>query len=178
MKKNVSILKNFFEWIEKIQRDSNNKQAELSLLIIDDECDWGSIDTGNFDDPEDLIDENYDPSAINKCIVDILDKFKWKSYLGYTATPYANIFQRRDMNEQDTEVYFQVTSLYILNQIECILDQANFNSSSTDKSIDLVRNVPNSDEDYFLNLMKERNDKCRELGLFAEQDVDYKKKKR
>ena len=179
MKKNVSILKNFLEWIEKIQRDSNNKQAELSLLIIDDECDWGSIDTGNFDDPEDVIDENYDPSAINKCIVDILDKFKWKSYLGYTATPYANIFQRRDMNEQDTGSLFPSNFIVYLKPNRMYFGPSEFfNSSSTEKSIDLVRNVPNSDEDYFLNLMKERNDKCRELGLFAEQDVDYTKEEK
>ncbi len=61
--------------------------------MIDDESDHGSVDTG-----EDIVDENgnpdleHQPKTINRLIRSILHHFSRKAYVGYTATPFANIF--------------------------------------------------------------------------------------
>ncbi|WP_392561778.1 Z1 domain-containing protein [Orbus sturtevantii] len=82
IKKNKSILNNLIRWLK-----SNNVDARgainKSLLLIDDEADNASVNTN---DPE------KDPTTINKAIRDLLKLFRQASYLGITATPYANIF--------------------------------------------------------------------------------------
>ena len=66
-----------------------------SILIIDDEADNASITTSK--DPE-------KPTTINRCIRDIFNKFPIASYVGYTATPFANIF----INPYDDESYLDL----------------------------------------------------------------------
>ena len=97
--KNRSVLENLNDWIEGFLTNNNINQSEKPILIIDDECDQASIDTNfnadNYDVPKE--DENGEvimdtPSAINGQINSLLQKFKKRAYVGYTATPYANIF--------------------------------------------------------------------------------------
>ena len=62
-------------------------------MLIDDECDQASIDTNL--DPEmrqGEPDPEHDPTLTNKLIRRILDAYDKSVYIGYTATPYANIF--------------------------------------------------------------------------------------
>ena len=56
-----------------------------TILVIDDECDHASVNT-RVDDPD------LDPTAINRCIRNLLASFERSAYVGYTATPFANIF--------------------------------------------------------------------------------------
>ena len=66
---------------------------DYPVLIIDDEVDNGSVDTGDQTyDNEDDPNENYNPKTINDRIRKLLNIFEKKSYVGYTATPFANIF--------------------------------------------------------------------------------------
>ena len=58
--------------------------------MIDDEADNASINTNEKED---------DPTAINKAIKNILNVFKQASYVGVTATPFANIFIDPDFDE-------------------------------------------------------------------------------
>lgn len=53
-----------------------------SILIIDDEADNASVNTRT----------DAKPSAVNNCIRTIFNKFSIASYVGYTATPFANVF--------------------------------------------------------------------------------------
>ncbi|MDR1396805.1 MAG: Z1 domain-containing protein [Desulfarculales bacterium] len=82
VKKNKSILNNLIRWLK-----SNNINARgainLPLLLIDDEADNASVNTKK---------EDEDPTAINDAIRRLLKLFRQASYLGITATPYANIF--------------------------------------------------------------------------------------
>ena len=54
----------------------------LPLLLIDDEADNASVNTKDDDSS----------TAINTCIRQLLGLFSKASYVGFTATPYANIF--------------------------------------------------------------------------------------
>jgi hypothetical protein len=99
VKKNKSVLLHLYNWI--INHVANTTDAatgrkivaHLPLLIIDDEADHGSVDTGEQLFTEDgKPDEEHQPTAINGLIRQILHAFNRKSYVGYTATPFANIF--------------------------------------------------------------------------------------
>ena len=57
---------------------------DVPVLVIDDEADQASVDTS---DP----DKSEDPKTINKLIRQILEIFNRKAYVGYTATPFANL---------------------------------------------------------------------------------------
>ncbi len=80
IKKNVSALKNVITWLNNQYK---NQIPDHSMLIIDDESDYASINTNDADN---------DPTQINKRIRELITLFKKGSYVAYTATPYANIF--------------------------------------------------------------------------------------
>ena len=79
VKKNKSILESVIERLQPALKDYDSN----SILIIDDEADNASISTSR---------PGNDPTAINKCIRGIFNKFPIATYVGYTATPFANIF--------------------------------------------------------------------------------------
>lgn len=78
VKKNKSVLNNLYKWLTKDEDVLN-----LPMLLIDDEADNASVNTNS---------EELDPTAINAAINKILRTFKQATYLGITATPFANIF--------------------------------------------------------------------------------------
>lgn len=78
VKKNKSVLNNLQKWLTKDEDILN-----LPMLLIDDEADNASVNTNS---------EERDPTAINAAINKILRSFKQATYLGITATPFANIF--------------------------------------------------------------------------------------
>lgn len=90
VKKNKSILNNLYEWLKDNSLNKNENYVDLPLLLIDDEADNASVNTNSEDD---------DPTAINAAINKILKSFKQASYLGITATPFANIFIDPDIDE-------------------------------------------------------------------------------
>ena len=81
VKKNASVLKRLYSWLQT--QSTENKITNKSLLIIDDEADNASINTNI---------KELDPTAINNCICKIISLFNRSAYVGYTATPFANIF--------------------------------------------------------------------------------------
>ncbi len=102
-KKIKSTLTNLIENIESkqvVKQDENGHfvmPAKYPLLLIDDEADQASVNTGyDYDDDGNIVDE-YDVKTINRLIRNLLNHFECKSYVGYTATPYANIFIPNDL---------------------------------------------------------------------------------
>ena len=104
IKKNVSVLRNLQSWVDRVA-DTREKKTDrpivrnVPLLVIDDEADLASVDTRQQDfDERGLPDSEHDPTAINRCIRRFLYCFEKSAYVGYTATPFANIF----IHEQGT----------------------------------------------------------------------------
>jgi hypothetical protein len=98
VKKNASILRNVIKWATYIQQVRHPESGrlivpEVPLLVIDDEADNASINTRDIPYDEDgRADPDYDPTAINGLIRQLLHRFEKSAYVGYTATPFANIF--------------------------------------------------------------------------------------
>ena len=99
VKKNKTVLERLLLWIRNRVANETDPVTgrklvtNLPLLIIDDEADHGSVDTGeNVVDENGVVDEEHLPTTINRLIRSILHHFSRKAYVGYTATPFANIF--------------------------------------------------------------------------------------
>ncbi|MDX5408582.1 MAG: Z1 domain-containing protein [Chromatiaceae bacterium] len=99
VKKQKTVLTALLRWIQTRvadavdQNDGRNLVTKLPLLMIDDEADNASVDTGEQLFKEDgTPDEEHQPKTINSLIRQILHAFTRKAYVGYTATPFANIF--------------------------------------------------------------------------------------
>jgi hypothetical protein len=81
IKKNCFVLNRLIEYLEQSDPVTRSK---MPILIIDDEADQASIDTkANTPDT--------DPTRTNERIRHILRLFSQKVYIGYTATPFANL---------------------------------------------------------------------------------------
>ena len=98
VKKNKSVLENLYRSATSVQREIDDATGRpivrnIPLLVIDDEADNASINTKivEFDDDGQVLDE-CEPTVINSLIRRLLDAFEKSAYVGYTATPFANIF--------------------------------------------------------------------------------------
>lgn len=95
LKKNKSVLENLNTWIRDQAHDG---KIDEPILLIDDEADNASINTQK--DPKRT-------TAINGLIRDTLSHFNRSSFVGYTATPFANIFiDPESMEEMENEDLF------------------------------------------------------------------------
>jgi hypothetical protein len=94
VKKNKKILENLEIWLRDYNADVNGK-IDTPLLLIDDEADNASVNTT----------ASGQPTAINTGIRSILKLFTRSTYVGFTATPFANIFidpeSKNDMIDDD-----------------------------------------------------------------------------
>jgi len=86
VKKNATILKRLTSWLKSA---SPEVLRSCPFLVIDDEADEASVNTAPgqaYSDPEDA-----DRSKINKRLVELLGLLPKAAYVGYTATPFANV---------------------------------------------------------------------------------------
>jgi len=105
LKKNARTLQNLIDWLKDYNANSNGV-IDLPLLLIDDEADNASINTR----------ADNDPTTINKSIRKILNLFSDWSYVGVTATPFANIFILPEKNEEmENEDLFPSDYIYALD---------------------------------------------------------------
>jgi hypothetical protein len=99
VKKQKTVLTALLKWLQTRVTDATDVEdgrkliTKLPLLMIDDEADNASVDTGEQLFKEDgSPDEEHQPKTINSLIRQVLHTFTRKAYVGYTATPFANIF--------------------------------------------------------------------------------------
>ncbi|MDB6124559.1 MAG: hypothetical protein JWQ71_3552 [Pedosphaera sp.] len=98
VKKHVGVLNNLIKWIRSCadaQEEATGRKfvRNVPALIIDDEADLASVDTRQQEFDEDgKPDEDHDPTKTNRNIRLLLRSFEQVAYIGYTATPFANIY--------------------------------------------------------------------------------------
>jgi hypothetical protein len=88
IKKNGSTLKNLLEWLREY--NARGETVDAPMLVIDDEADNASINIKH---------DNDEISRINGQIRNLLRMFERSCYIGYTATPFANIFIDPDTDD-------------------------------------------------------------------------------
>jgi hypothetical protein len=89
IKKNTSVLNNLYSWLKTKNADPNGF-IKFPMLLIDDESDNASLNTNK---------EDENPTAINSKIRALLSLFYKSNYIGFTATPFANIFINPDTDD-------------------------------------------------------------------------------
>jgi Z1 domain len=92
IKKNVTTLTALHKWLKELNAAGDGRISDVPMLVIDDEADNASINTN---------DEDLDPTRTNAMIRRILGLFAKSCYVGYTATPFANIFINPDSYDDD-----------------------------------------------------------------------------
>ena len=91
IKKNSSTLKNLLEWLREHSARGGGESINEPMLLIDDEADNASINIRH---------GAGEVSRINGQIRELLHMFDGSCYVGYTATPFANIFIDPDTDDQ------------------------------------------------------------------------------
>jgi hypothetical protein len=89
VKKNVTVLKRLNNWLNNCPKDVRDK---IALMVIDDEADQASVDANYIKNIKKGKSAKGNETQTNKEIINLLEKFKKSTYVGYTATPYANCF--------------------------------------------------------------------------------------
>ncbi|WPR64378.1 Z1 domain-containing protein [Glutamicibacter protophormiae] len=148
VKKNKSVL-------EKLLRDLHDVHAslkEIPVLIIDDEADQASVNTTNPKKAKTA--EEKQRTAINKLISQILSEMPRAQYIGYTATPFANVFVSPDDSEdifpRDFIVALEPSSEYMGGQqfhdLEPLPDDEPINASNSNAAAFMRSLYADSDE--------------------------------
>ena len=91
IKKNPSTLRNLIDWLKTHNAQLGTDTIQEPMLLVDDEADNASINI------KQRMDE---VSRINGQIRELLNLFDRSNYVGYTATPFANIFIDPDSEDQ------------------------------------------------------------------------------
>lgn len=88
LKKNTAPLTRLIKFLKG---QPGQGQLDIPLFIVDDESDNASVNAKNDDEP----------ARINSLIRELLDQFRRAAYVGYTATPFANVFINPDPKRKD-----------------------------------------------------------------------------
>ncbi|MBB3695926.1 Z1 domain-containing protein [Flammeovirga yaeyamensis] len=86
IKKQKHVLENLISWLTRFANatpEGKLKISNIPMLMIDDEADNASVNTSK---------EIEEAKTINRHIRTLLNLFNQKSFIGYTATPFANLF--------------------------------------------------------------------------------------
>lgn len=170
IKKNKSILENLIDWfsndINAKVVDGTPKLFDVPALIIDDEADAASVNASR--------DIN-DIKSINRLIRTLLNIFNQNTFVGYTATPYANLFISQEYNEENTTVVKNKTYKigedlfprdFIINikaptnyiGAAKIFGYENVNPELTKEPLDIFREINDFDPPFFRTINRENKD--------------------
>ncbi|MFI6041393.1 Z1 domain-containing protein [Nocardia sp. NPDC051321] len=148
VKKNKGVL-------EKLVRDLGvitTRLHQIPALIIDDESDQASINTSN---PNHWRDGKRERTSINALISQLLGKLPRGQYVGYTATPFANVF----VDPTDAEDIFPKSFLISLERPPGYMGAEDFHD--LDSSIPPgERNFTNSKEKAHVRLLSNKDERA------------------
>ncbi len=83
IKKQKNVLNKLKNWLVSLNADPQTGRIDIPMLMIDDEADNASINTSK---------DKEDPTTINRLIRELASVFTKSNYVGFTATPFANVF--------------------------------------------------------------------------------------
>lgn len=137
VKKNASVLRRLVRDLKSIR----THLGEIPTLIIDDESDQASVNTS---DPRRWQQGQAQRTAINRLISELLSLLPRAQYVGYTATPYANVF----IDPSDVEDIFPKDFLLSLERPANYMGVTDFHD--LDAGFGDEKTVANSNERAFV----------------------------
>lgn len=152
IKKNTKTLEALHKWLKELNAKGDGQIRDVPMLMIDDEADNASINTNK---PE------LDPTRTNAMLRRILKLFAKSCYVGYTATPFANIFINPDAYKEDVhEELFPRDFIYSLDAPTTYFgpDKVFLNDESSDRILERI-----VDAEEYLPLTHKREDPVADL---------------
>ncbi len=148
IKKNVSVLRNFNFWLNQAKK---MHLENCPVLIIDDESDQASINTSK--QPE------LNPTAINSAIRALIAHFKVVSYLGYTATPFANVLIDSNVDDdlypKDFIISLRKPKSYTgAEELFGVIDPV---SGQEKPGLPIIREIPKQEANVIYQITKPKN---------------------
>lgn len=141
--KNSKRLADLIDWLH----EDLNTTRNMKIMVIDDESDQASVNTGKIDEPE--------RKRINQLITSLVhgkdknghlkekDLYRAMNYIGYTATPYANV-----LNEVGDDTLFPKDFIISLAQsAEYFGPQQIFGIEGRQDGLDIVRVISKNEID-------------------------------
>jgi len=133
VKKNKSVLTKLSAWLKTANKTIIDN---CPVLIIDDEADQASVNASGSEER----------TVINQLILEILDIFPKAAYIGYTATPFANVFidpAAKDLYPKDfivslpkPEGYFGAERIFGRERLVLDAEDQQF------EELDIIRTIP------------------------------------
>jgi hypothetical protein len=159
VKKNAVVLKRLVDDLKKVRK----QLGEIPTLIIDDESDQASVNTT---DPRKWKEGKTERTSINRLLSELLGLLPRAQYVGYTATPYANVF----VAPEDAEDIFPKDFLLALRKPQGYMGVSDFHD------LDAVygegeRDPANSNEKAFVRGLTGDAAEERRLELAAAMDA-------
>lgn len=151
VKKNASVLTKLVADLKKTAA----RIEDLPTLIIDDESDQASVNTSN---PKKWQEDQVHRTAINRLISQLLGMLPRAQYVGYTATPFANVF----IDPSDAEDIFPNDFLISLNRTPGYMGATDFHDLDS-LSPSSERSHADSNEKAYVRLLDEDGDDDRDL---------------
>lgn len=132
-----STIGRLLRWIEI----TNDTGTFPPTLIIDDEADQASVDGTDVDDGD------TDPTVINRAVRTLISKFPQVAYVGYTATPFANIFIDMDQEHNGLPDLYPDDFIWSLPEPEQYFGTKVFFKNNSE----YYREIENEDEKELVN---------------------------
>ena len=144
IKKNVSPLR---ELKDAVRRTLPAVRKQLRILVIDDECDQASINSARGE---------LDMTAINHRIRELLSLLPAVTYVGYTATPFANVLinpypvdgqELDDLYPKDFVTTLPPSDSYFgAERLFGVMPSDPGNVQPEEEGLDMIRDVPTDEE--------------------------------
>lgn len=150
IKKNKAVLQKLVKDLKSIKTPRN----EIPALIIDDESDQASVNTSNPDNWRASLPDHEERTAINKSISHLLELLPRAQYVGYTATPFANVF----IDPSDTRDIFPKDFLISLRRPVGYMGVSDFHDIGTEVDPE-DRTVANSNERAYVRDIVDGHDR-------------------
>ncbi|MCA9883581.1 MAG: Z1 domain-containing protein, partial [Anaerolineae bacterium] len=166
IKKNATVLKRLLEWLDGA---SNHVLASCPVLIIDDEADQASVNASK--------DAENKRTVINKRLIEILKRLPKAAYVGYTATPFANVLidpTADDLYPKDfivslpkPEDYFGAERIFGRERLW------NEETGGSEIILDMIRVVPNDEVQLLQPGRKQKDVFEPELSTSLQEAITY-----
>jgi hypothetical protein len=158
VKKNAAVLKRLVGDLKKVRK----QLGEIPTLIIDDESDQASVNTT---DPRKWKEGETERTSINRLLSELLELLPRAQYIGYTATPYANVF----VDPEDAQDIFPKDFLLALRKPYGYMGVSDFHDIDAVYA-DGEQNPANSNEKAFVRDLTGDTEDERRLELAAAID--------
>ncbi len=151
VKKNSAVLKKLVSDVQKIPTPLD----QIPALIIDDEADQASVNTQN---PKNFANGRVERTAINEQISLLLGLLPRSQYIGYTATPFANVF----VDPDDSVNIFPNDFIVSLERPADYMGGADFHDRDDDLGVGVEKTPANSNESAFVRDLVAQSDEDRD----------------